>query len=67
MMLSKMIKMNSLNGEGVMVGPNEEGQIRMNNVCTKIIGMGSVNVIWQIQNSGSKLQLFFSLFLHKKN
>jgi len=38
-----------------MVGPNEGGQIRMNNVCTKIIGMGSVNVIWQIQNSGSKL------------
>jgi hypothetical protein len=36
------------NGEGAMVGPNEKGQIWMIDVCTKIIGMASGNVIWQI-------------------
>jgi hypothetical protein len=43
-----------------------KGQIRMNNIYTKIAGMASGNVIWQIQNSGLRLQLFFYLFLHKK-
>jgi hypothetical protein len=31
-----------------MVGPSEKGQIRMNDICTNIIGMASGNVIWQI-------------------
>ncbi len=37
----------------------------MNNVCTKIVAMANGDVIWQIQNNGSKLQLFFFSF-HKK-
>jgi hypothetical protein len=38
----------------------------MKDVYMKIAGLASGNVIWQIQNSGSRFQLFFSLFLLKK-
>ncbi len=44
----------------------EKGQIRMNDVYTKIVGTLSGNVIWQMWNNGSRCQRFFSLFFHEK-
>ncbi len=38
-----------------MVGPSEKGQTHMNDICTKITRIASGNVIWPIQNDGSKL------------
>jgi hypothetical protein len=34
--------------------PLKKGQIRMNNICMKIVAKASENVIWQIQNNGSR-------------